>query len=51
MSDPVQTLTDMIDPARARAMQATIGHTPQIDRGDPLPVSYTHLTLPTIYSV
>ncbi|MDM8167319.1 MaoC family dehydratase N-terminal domain-containing protein [Roseovarius sp.] len=43
MSDPVQTLTDMIDPARARAMQATIGHTPQIDRGDPLPPFFHQL--------
>lgn len=43
MSDPVQTLTDVIDPSRARAMQATIGHTPKIEAGDPLPPFFHQL--------
>ena len=43
MSDPVQTLTDVIDPARARAMQATLGHDPQIEKGDPLPPFFHQL--------
>lgn len=43
MSDPVQTLTDVLDPARARAMQATLGHEPQIEDGDPLPPFFHQL--------
>lgn len=32
-----QTLTDIMDPARARALQATLGGTPDIQSGDVLP--------------
>jgi 3-methylfumaryl-CoA hydratase len=40
MSDPVQTLNDVIDPMRARALQATLSETPSISEGDPLPPFY-----------
>jgi len=32
-----QSLTDLMDPARARALQATLGDVPNIASGDPLP--------------
>lgn len=32
-----QSITDALDPARARALQATLGETPNIETGDPLP--------------
>ena len=35
--DSAQTLTDPMDPARARALQATLGQAPSIVAGDPLP--------------
>lgn len=37
MREKVQTLSDMLDPARARALQATLGHPLTILAGDPLP--------------
>jgi len=43
MTDAAQSLTDMIDPARARAMQATLGHDPTLDDGDPLPPFFHQL--------
>lgn len=33
-----QSITDMLDPARARALQATLGEAPSIDSGDALPL-------------
>ena len=33
-----QSVTDMLDPARARALQATLGETPSIESGDALPL-------------
>ena len=42
-SDQVQTLTDVMDPARARALQATLGETPTITSGDPLPPFAHHI--------
>ncbi len=37
MEQPGQTLTDSMDPARARALQATLGDPETIASGDPLP--------------
>ncbi|QFT91609.1 hypothetical protein FIU86_02065 [Roseovarius sp. THAF9] len=37
MTDATQTLHDPIDPARARALQATLGETPTLATGDALP--------------
>jgi 3-methylfumaryl-CoA hydratase len=34
---------DLLDPARARALQATLGHTPTIASGDPLPPFAHHV--------
>ena len=39
----VQTLSDPLDPARARALQATLGETPSIDQGDGLPLFAHHI--------
>lgn len=36
-ADPFQSVTDNIDPARARALQATLGQKPTIEAGDALP--------------
>ncbi len=33
-----QSIVDIMDPARARALQATLGETPNIESGDPLPL-------------
>lgn len=38
-----QTQTDIIDPARARALQATLGQTPSVESGDPLPPFAHHI--------
>ncbi|GGL75105.1 FAS1-like dehydratase domain-containing protein [Wenxinia marina] len=38
-----QTLVDPLDPARARALQATLGLTPSIEAGDPLPPFFHHI--------
>lgn len=43
MTDETQTLTDVMDPARARAMQATLGHAITISAGDPLPPFFHQL--------
>jgi len=37
MAENAITLTDTVDPARARALQATLGDLPTIEAGDPLP--------------
>lgn len=42
-TDPVQSITDTLDPARARALQATLGEVPSIDTGDPLPPFAHHI--------
>lgn len=42
-SDSVQTQSDIMDPARARALQATLGQTPTIGPGDPLPPFAHHI--------
>ena len=36
-TDTVQSITDVLDPGRARALQATLGDDPTIEAGDPLP--------------
>jgi 3-methylfumaryl-CoA hydratase len=38
-----QTLTDIMDPARARALQATLGREATADRGTPLPPFFHHI--------
>jgi len=38
-----QTLTDIMDPARARALQATLGLNPTIEAGSPLPPFFHHI--------
>jgi len=44
MHDAVtRTATDVMDPARARALQATLGIAPSIEAGDPLPPFFHHL--------
>lgn len=43
MSDEVQTVIDVMDPARARGMQAALGVDPAIDAGDPLPPFFHQL--------
>lgn len=43
MSDAVQRISDAIDPARARAPQAALGHAPQIGPGDALPPFFHQL--------
>ncbi len=42
-SDPFQTHVDVMDPARARALQATLGEAPSITSGDPLPPFAHHI--------
>lgn len=37
MTDPIQTLHDPMDPARARALQATLGEKPSFETGHALP--------------
>ncbi|WP_371228484.1 FAS1-like dehydratase domain-containing protein [Roseovarius sp. 2305UL8-3] len=39
----MQTIRDVMDPDRARAMQATLGQTPQITAGDVLPAFFHQL--------
>ncbi len=41
--DPTQSITDGLDPARARALQATLGDTPGIESGDALPPFAQHI--------
>ncbi len=41
--DPTQSITDPLDPARARALQATLGEVTSIESGDPLPPFSHHL--------
>lgn len=43
MSDPIQTITDVIDPMRARAMQASLGQDATLIKGDALPPFYHQL--------
>ena len=43
MTAPTQTLNDVMDPARARAMQALMGHEVTIMAGDPLPPFFHQL--------
>ncbi len=43
MTDPVQHIHDVIDPARARALQATLGQAPTLRAGDALPPFYHQL--------
>lgn len=46
MHDPqprTRTLSDPMDPARARAMQAALGHAPSLASGDRLPPFFHHL--------
>ena len=43
MSDPKQTISDMIDPARGRAMQASLGQIPDLGAGDALPPFFHQL--------
>lgn len=43
MSQPIQTVNDMIDPARARAMQAMLGQRCTIGTGDALPPFFHQL--------
>jgi len=43
MTQRMQTLHDVIDPARARAMQAMLGHEITIAQGHPLPAFYHQL--------
>lgn len=38
-----QSQQDVVDPARARALQATLGRVPDIRHGDPLPDFYHHV--------
>ncbi|MBI1418698.1 MAG: acyl dehydratase [Limimaricola sp.] len=40
---PAQQLTDVMDPARARALQATLGLAQTIGPGDPLPPFFHHI--------
>ena len=40
MNEPVQEISDVMDPARARALQVTLGEEATIRAGDPLPVFY-----------
>ena len=40
MNEPVQDISDVMDPARARALQVTLGEEATIRAGDPLPVFY-----------
>lgn len=42
-ADPIQSITDTLDPARARALQATLGQTPTIEAGDALPPFAHHI--------
>ncbi len=42
-SDQVQTLIDVMDPARARALQATLGAPPTLQAGDALPPFAHHI--------
>ncbi len=42
-SDQVQTLIDVMDPARARALQAMLGQNPTLQSGDPLPPFAHHI--------
>ena len=42
-TDQTRTLTDVMDPARAQAMQATLGLPQGIQRGSPLPPFFHHL--------
>ncbi|MEL6958932.1 MAG: MaoC family dehydratase N-terminal domain-containing protein [Pseudomonadota bacterium] len=42
-NDAAQTLTDVIDPARARALQVTLGQASTIERGDALPAFFHHI--------
>ena len=41
--DQTQSVTDPLDPARARAMEATLGAAPSIQSGDPLPPFFHQL--------
>jgi len=41
--DATQTLTDIIDPARARALQATLGLEQTVESGSPLPPFFHHI--------
>ena len=43
METPLQTLTDVMDPARAQAMQAALGRPDAIGDGSPLPPFYHQL--------
>lgn len=46
MTDPLnqsQIQSDLMDPARARALQATLGQTPTLHSGDPLPPFAHHV--------
>jgi len=43
MTNATQSLTDTLDPARARAMQATLGQNPTLQDGDPLPPFFHQL--------
>ena len=38
-----QSITDMLDPARAQALQATLGEAPTLQSGDPLPPFAHHI--------
>ena len=38
-----QSITDILDPARARALQATLGQSPDLQSGDPLPPFAHHI--------
>lgn len=42
-ADTTQSITDTLDPARARALQATLGETPSIESGDSLPPFAHHI--------
>jgi len=42
-ADATQTLTCALDPARAQALQATLGETPSIESGDTLPPFAHHI--------
>ena len=43
MSDVIQTIPDVMDPMRARAMQASLGQPVTLSKGDPLPPFYHQL--------
>lgn len=48
-SNPSMRQTDVLDPARAQAMQATLGYTPSLQDGNPLPPFFHQLYFWTPY--